>query len=172
VGEETGSEQKVQTSRAYRGLKRLTSVATFLLFAASLIVGYLCLSATNDIWPIAMWSAIGASVVATLFILGFIGAGWSLPAMGGSRQFGRIAAPTAIWLLLGIEFPWILAWLAADIMGNWWQAGHSDGTTTPYLWAVRLTSWIAAYALASALGVLATILVDIRVNERTSAKQK
>ena len=155
----------MHTSRAYRGLKRLTSVATFLLFAASLIVGYLCLSATSDIWPIAMWSAIGASVVATLFILGFIGAGWSLPAMADSR----VAAPAAAWLLLGIEFPWILAWLAADIMGHWWQHGHGE---TPYLWAVRLSSWIVAYALSSALGVLATILVDIRVSERHGAKQK
>ena len=172
MGEETGSEQKVHTSRAYRGLKRLTSVATFLLFAASLIVGYLCLSATSNIWPIAMWSAIGASVVATLFILGFNGAGWTLPAMARGSQFGRIATPTAAWLLLGIEFPWILAWLAADIMGHWWQAGHGDAAATPYLWAVRLTSWIVAYSLASALGVLATILVDIRLGERHSARQK
>ena len=168
MGEEIGSEQKVHTSRAYRGLKRLTSAATFLLFAASLIVGYLCLSATSDIWPIAMWSAIGASVVATLFILGSLGAGWPLPAMAD----GRIATPAAAWLLLGIEFPWILAWLAADIMGHWWLHAHGDTAATPYLWAVRLTSWIVAYALASALGVLATILVDIRVSERHGAKQK
>ena len=161
----------MHTSRAYRGLKRLTSVATFLLFSASLIVGYLCLSATRDIWPIAMWSAIGASVVATLFILGFISAGWSLPILA-SRQLGPHAGPTAIWLLLGIEFPWILAWLAADIMGHWWQQGHADTAATSYLWAIRLTSWIVAYAFASALGVLATILVDIRVNERPNAKQK
>jgi len=168
VGEEIGSEQKVHTSRAYRGLKRLTSAATFLLFAASLIVGYLCLSATSDIWPIAMWSAIGASVVATLFILGSLGAGWPLPAMAD----GRIATPAAAWLLLGIEFPWILAWLAADIMGHWWQHAHGDAAAMPYLLAVRLTSWIVAYALASALGVLATILVDIRASERHGAKQK
>lgn len=154
----------MHTSRAYRGLKRLTSAATFLLFAASLIVGYLCLSGTSDIWPIAMWSAIGASVAATLFILGFVGAGWTLPAMGRSQGLDRISTPATVWLLMGIEFPWILAWLAADIMGNWWQHGHGDGAA-PYIWAVHLSSWIVAYAIASALGVLATVLVDIRMNE-------
>ena len=154
----------MHTSRAYRGLKRLTSVATFSLFAASLIAGYLCLSDTIDIWPIAMWSAIGASVVATLFILGFLGSGWTLAAMGRSQGLDRISTPAAVWLLMGIEFPWILAWLAADTMGHWWQHGHGEDAA-PYLWAVRLTCWIVAYATASALGVLATVLVDIRMNE-------
>ncbi len=154
----------MQTSRAYRGLKRLTSGATFLLFVASLIVGYLCLSGTTDIWPIAMWSAIGASVVATLFILGFLSTGRAVPAMGRGSSFDRVTTPAAVWLLTGIEFPWILAWLAADIMGHWWQHGHGDGAAA-YLWAVRLSSWIAAYAIASALGVLATVLVDIRMNQ-------
>jgi hypothetical protein len=139
-------------------------VATFSLFAASLIAGYLCLSDTIDIWPIAMWSAIGASVVATLFILGFLGSGWTLAAMGRSQGLDRISTPAAVWLLMGIEFPWILAWLAADTMGHWWQHGHGEDAA-PYLWAVRLTCWIVAYATASALGVLATVLVDIRMNE-------
>jgi hypothetical protein len=162
----------VHTSRAYRGLKRLTSVATFFLFAASLIAGYLCLNDTIDIWPIAMWSAIGASVVATLFILGFLGSGWTMPAMGRSQGLDRISTPAAVWLLMGIEFPWILAWLAADTMGHWWQHGHGEGAA-PYLWAVRLACWIVAYAIASALGVLATILVDIRMNEgHRSARPK
>ena len=160
----------MHTSRAYRGLKRLTSGATFLLFAASLIAGYICLSGTTDMWPIAMWSAIGASVVATVFILGFLSAGWTLPAIGRSSGFDRMTTPAAVWLLMGIEFPWILAWLAADIMGHWWQHGHGDAAS--YLWAVRLSCWIAAYAIASALGVLTTILVDIRMNHGHRAQQK
>lgn len=156
----------MHTPRAYRGLKRLTSLATLLLFAASLIVGYLVLQDTSDIWPIAMWSAIGASVVATLFMLGYLGAGWGAPLHGGT-----ISTPAALWLLMGIEFPWILAWLAADIIGHWWSQAH-DGGVTPYIWPIRLSAWVAAYALASALGVLATILVDIRVNERQRLKTK
>ena len=165
-GGEDRSERQLYTSRAYRGLKRLTSLATLFLFAASLIVGYLVLQDTIDIWPIAMWSAIGASVVATLFILGYLGAGWGALSHGGT-----ITAPAALWLLMGIEFPWILAWLAADITGHWWSQAHDSGAT-PYIWAIRLSAWIAAYALASALGVLATILVDIRVNEREHLKSK
>ncbi len=162
----------MHTSRAYRGLKRLTSAATFLLFAASLIVGYLCLNGANDIWPIAMWSAIGASVVATLFILGFLGTGWSVPTMGAGPGLGRIGTPAAMWLLAGIEFPWILAWLAADIMGHWWQQGHAGAPAGTFLWVVRLTSWIVAYALSSALGVLATILLDIRLTGRQGTSRK
>jgi hypothetical protein len=57
-------------------------------------------------------------------------------------------------------------------MGHWWQQGHAGAPAGTFLWVVRLTSWIVAYALSSALGVLATILLDIRLTGRQGTSRK
>jgi hypothetical protein len=152
----------VNTLGAYRGLKRLTTAATFLLFAVSLIVGYLYLDKANDLWSVAMWSGVCAPVAATLLILALLGLGWPAPGLGGSTAPRRLRAPTALWLFIGIQVPWILAWLGADAAGHWWRHLHAGSQDTAYLSAVRLFAWLASYSIASALGVFATILLDTR----------
>ncbi len=162
----------MNTLGAYRGLKRLTSVATFLLFGVSLIVGYLYLDKTSDLWTIAKWSGICAPVVVTLLILALLGVGWWAPVQRDSREPIKIRVPAALWVLIGIEIPWILAWLGADAMSSWWQHIYAAMPAAPYLWGVRLMSWLVTYALASALGVLVTILVDIRMAQRRATSPK
>jgi hypothetical protein len=162
----------VNTLGAYRGLKRLTTAATFLLFAVSLIVGYLYLDKATDLWAIAMWSGVCAPVAATLLILALLGLGWPAPGLGGSGAPRRLRTPAALWIFIGVQVPWILAWLGADAAGVWWQHLHAASQGTPYLGAVRLIAWLVSYALASALGVLATFYVDAHFTERRGANLK
>jgi hypothetical protein len=159
----------VKTLGAYRGLKRLATAATFLLFAISLFVSYLYLDKANDLWTIAMWSGVCAPVAVTLLILAILGLGWPMP---GTNSFGlprQVRATTALWVFIGIQVPWILAWLGGDAAGHWWQHLYATSTDTPYLGIVRLIAWLASYALASALGVLATFFLDAHFAERRGA---
>ncbi len=159
----------MSTLGAHRGLKRLMTAATFLLFAISLFVSYLYLDKANNLWTIAMWSGVCAPVVVTLLILATLGLGWPMP---GRRGFGvphQIRATTALWIFIGIQVPWILAWLGADAAGHWWQPLYATSTDAPYLAIIRLVAWLASYALASALGVLATFFLDTHFAERHGA---
>ena len=162
----------MNTLGAYRGLKRLTTAATFLLFIVSMIVGYLYLGQADDLWKIAMWSGVCAPVAVTLLFLALLGLGWPARGLGLPGTPGRIRALAALWILIAVQVPWILAWLGADIAGNWWQHLHAAASSVPYLGTIRLIAWLASYALASALGVLATFYVDSHFIQRHGAHPK
>lgn len=155
--------------RAYRGLKRLASGATYLLFGASLIAGFFYVGDSHDYWTVAKWSGIGAPICATLATLCLCSTGWRLGIFGvdGGLAAPRLRFPTALWILLGIQLPWIAAWIGADAAGGWfqtwWQHGHPGVGPGLYIWGIRLLAGLVTYALASAIGVLITILVDMRV---------
>jgi hypothetical protein len=159
----------VNSLRAYQGLKRLTGAATILLFTASLVIGYLYLDKSNDLWTVALWSGVFAPVAVTMLILTFIATGQRTMGFGGP---GRIRVLTALWIVGGIEIPWILAWLGANTMGNVWQHLYEASQPAPYLWAVRLLTWFVAFALASALAVFAMIMADIRISEGRGENSK
>lgn len=159
----------MNTLGAYRGLKRLTAAATFLLFAVSLFVSYLYLDKANNLWTIAMWSGVCAPVVVTLLIIAMLGLGWPMPGTGTVGAPRQIRATAALWVFIGVQIPWILAWLGADAAGHWWQHLYTTSTEAPYLGMMRLIAWLASYALASALGVLATFFLDAHFAERHGA---
>jgi len=87
--------------------------------------------------------------------------GWVWPTATRGR---KLRFTGILWLLTGIILPWILAWLVADAIGgwftNWWRQAHSGGEPGAYLWAVWLIVIVATYVLASATGLMITLLVD------------
>ena len=70
-------------------------------------------------------------------------------------------------MLTGIILPWVLAWLVADAAGNWftkwWAQAYSGVQPGAYLWAVCILVGIGTYAVAGAVGLLVTFLVDERI---------
>jgi hypothetical protein len=165
-----GSEQQVSTVRASRELKRAASASTSLLFLACLLVGILYAGSHRDYWTVAKWTGIGAPVATMVGILCLSSVGWTYDRFAGlgHQSQARIRWPAVLWILLAIELPWIAAWLGADAVGNWYQMWRqqADATAGPaaYLWGVRLLAGLVTYALASAIGVFATILLDMRLS--------
>ena len=158
---------------AYRRFRQRTLLATTALLLLGLLAALLPRHG-GTLWAAVLWTAICSPVVVTIAIsvmppLSRMAA--SLGPVPGDPDLGLRPA-VVFWLLAAVLLPWIAAWIVADRAGTWyvaWCAAACNGD--PYLWAVRLLAGLAAYSLASALGLLLAFLADRRFDLGEDSEQ-
>jgi hypothetical protein len=139
--------------------------ATGALFVIGLLTASL-LRTGGSLWAVSKWTAVGAPIVVAIAVCLLLPLGRAAASLGlaDTGTAVRLRSTTLFWMLSAIGLPWIVAWLMADLVGgwfmSWWQ--QVDGSSSPgaYLGIVRLVAGVTTYSVASALGVLVTILFD------------
>ena len=144
----------------YRQFRRRVLLATAVLFGIGLVAALL-LRGAGSLWVVATWTAICSPVVVAFAVCLLIPIDRMAVRLGLSRSGVpvRLRPTVLFWMLSAIVLPWIAAWLMADVAGHWFAnggAGTSQTGTGFLLWAVRLLAGVAAYSVASALGVFLT----------------
>jgi hypothetical protein len=132
-----------------------------LLFAAGLLLGLIYARDFGGYWTVLLWSAVVAPVVAIAGLASALAIGWAPAGIGITKQDLRLSV--LAWILFALLIPWIAAWFGADTAGQWFlQWWRSSNGTEPglYLWLLRVFAGLATYAVASAVGLLATFAVD------------
>ena len=152
------------TAAGYREFRRAAITGSGLLFVAALLLGLVYARDFGGYWVVMLWAAVVSPIVATLGLAILLWFGWAPGGIGVAK--GDLRPSALLWLLLAIEIPWIVAWLAADVAGGgfarWWGAGGSEGPGF-YLWLVRLAAGLVTYAVASAVGLLLTFVMDQKI---------
>jgi hypothetical protein len=146
----------------YRSFRRRVLLATAALFLLGILAALL-LRHGGSLWSVVLWTAICSPIAVAIAVAVMLPLSLMAEGLGlGKGQDGvRLRRAAVLWLLVAVLLPWIVAWLAADRAGIWFMAWRAmAGEVDTYLWAVRLLAGLLAYALASALGLLAAFLID------------
>ncbi len=153
-------------AQAYRRFRLRVMLATAVLFFLGLLAAWL-LRLGSSPWDTIKWAAISAPVVVAAAIMLLLPLGRTAQSLGEGAVLLRMRPVRVFWLLSAIVLPWIAGWLLADMAGRWFlvwrQQGDGGEVAELYLWSIRFAAGIGTYSLASAIGVILTLLFDSRL---------
>jgi hypothetical protein len=156
-------------AQLYRNFRRRIVLATAALFAIGLLAA-LMLGGSYNVWVAATWVAIISPILVGAAVCLLAPLDRMAVSLGLSRGSVFVGLnPTILcWVIVTIALPWVAAWLAADLSGNWFETWHpSKGVedSSFYLWTVRLLAGVVTYSVASAIGLVFTVFFDRNLDE-------
>lgn len=133
-------------------------LATIAIFAMGVIAA-LTLQAGRNVWASITWAAVCSPifVAIAISILAPVERMGVTLGLSSASRLPQLRPTVVLWFVCAIALPWVIAWLSANVVGNWYEFGRQVQDTAAAwfsLWAVRLVTGVVTYSVASAAGLL------------------
>jgi hypothetical protein len=135
-------------------------LATIAIFAMG-VAAALTLQTGRNVWASITWAAVCSPIFVAIAICILAPVERMAVTLGlsSARRLPPLRPTVVLWFVCAIALPWVIAWLSANVVGNWYEFGRQvQDSASTWLWAVRLATGVVTYSVASAAGLVLVFL--------------